>query len=502
MSIAGLDIGTSGCKCTIFADDGVLNSYAYREYSFEVGPFGYLELNPNTVWQNIVEVISEAVSNNDGDDVKAMSIISFGEAGVPIDKNGDVLYMSFPYTDPRGREECNELIQKVGKREIMSRSGHNPHPMFPACKLMWLRNHKRDVFDNMVTFMQYSDYILYKLSGEKYVDWSLASRTLMFNVINKDWDDVMMEAAGLSPDMFPKPVRAGIPIAEVNAKAADETGLKKGTILVLGGQDQIGAVIGGGALKAGQAVNSLGSVDCITPVFDRPLINDAMAEGSYSCVPHAVPDHYVTFVFNFSGGSMLKWYRDKFGQMAVKQGAAEGRSPYTIMEESAPDEPTGLLMLPHLQGASTPYMDIDAVGAVVGLTTRTDSGTFYRALMEGAAYEMMVNIDALKKAGVYIDRLTACGGGSRSPMWMQLRADLFNIPIDLLEFEEAGTLGAAVIAGAACGVFKDFEDGVNQLVKVKKTYYPNPKTNEIYEEHYTKYKRMYNCVREIMGRET
>jgi xylulokinase len=352
----------------------------------------------------------------------------------------------------------------------------------------------------MVTFLQYSDFILYRLTGEKAVDWSLASRTLVFNVTEKRWDPVLLEAAGLRADQFPRPVQAGVPLAPVLPSVAREIGLTERTVALLGGQDQIGAVVGGGAMEPGVALNGTGSVDCITPIFDAPNTGQAMRRFSFACVPFIRPDYYVTYAFSFYGGALLKWYRDRFGQAAMAAAAARNMSVYAYLESTAPPEPTGILVLPHFSGAATPYMDIHSVGAVVGLTADTDGAALYRALMEGVAYEMRVNLDCLREAGVPVRRLIASGGGSRSPMWMQMRADLFDLPVAVPEVEEAGTLGAAVMAGAACGVYRDVADGVKRLVRIRRTYTPDPVRHEQYMEIFERYRRMYRCVKQIMGR--
>jgi len=286
-------------------------------------------------------------------------------------------------------------------------------------------------------------------------------------------------------------------VASITKRAAEMIGFPEGTILVLGGQDQIGAAVGAGILKNGQAVNGMGSVDCITPVFDRPVINSDMGNAGFACVPYVKDDHYVTYAFNFSGGSLLRWYRDKFCQIENDHAKSVGTSVFGLLESSMPKDPTGLLVLPHWQGAATPYMDIHSVGAIVGLKMNTDRYTLYRALLEGIAYEMKMNILSLSEAGVAIDKLTACGGGSKSPGWLQMRADIFNLPIDVLEVEEAGTLGAAGMAGNACGLFDSLEQGVARLVKIKKTYFPNPQRNQAYMDYFEKYKRMYTCIKEI-----
>lgn len=489
MSVAGLDIGTSGCKCTIFEQDGRITSYAYKDYPIIVQHNGYMELNPNVVWSAVKSVIRKATNQHNGSTIKAMCITSFGEAGVLIDKKGEVLYNSMLYADPRGEAQCQQLIEKLGRWEITSRSGHNPKPMYSAPKLMWLRDNELKLFSNAEKFLQYSGYILYKLSGEKYEDYSLSSRTLMFNVRDKKFDDLLLSAAKLDKELFPQPIQTGRPISEIGSLMAAEIGLPKGTILVLGGQDQIAAAVGGGAIYDSMAVNGMGSVDCITPIFNKPNINKDMEKYSYGCIPYVIDNHYVTYAFNFAGGSLMRWYRDNFGHAS-----------YTEMEQSASKEPTGLLVLPHIMGAATPYMDAESKGAIIGVTVDTDNSTMYRAMMEGVAMESKINIDCLDSAGVKINRLTACGGGSRSNMWLQIKADVFNMPIDVLEVEEAGTLGAAVMAGSACGLYKDIPDGVDKLVKLKKTIYPGESNREKYTEIYERYKRLYNIIREIDGR--
>lgn len=498
MAVVGLDIGSGGCKCTIFNEDGKVSALSFMEYELQSDGHGYYELNPNTVWEAVCHVCKSAISQHKGSDVKALCITSFGESGVLMNKSGQVLYNSLMYSDRRGEQQCQRLTDRLGAKTIMKKSGHSPHPMFSVSKLMWIKDNEPEIFNEADTFLQYSDFILYKLSNEKYIDWSLASRTMLFDVENKKWDSVLLEAAGLKEGMFAKPVQAGKIVATISRQAAELTGFPVGTALLLGGQDQVGAAIGAGILKLGQAVNGMGSVDCITPVFDKPIINSSMAKYGYACVPYALKDHYVTYAFNFSGGALLRWYRDKFAEHEKSDAEKKGCSVFEVLESMMPKEPTDILVLPHWQGAATPYMDIHSVGAIVGMDMNTDRYVLYRALMEGVAYEAKMNIDALAKAGIKIEHLTACGGGSRSNSWLQLRADIFNIPIDVLEFEEAGTLGAAVMAGVACGMFDDIEDGVQRLVRTKKTYTPNTRNHHRYIGSFSKYKKIYQHIKQIV----
>ncbi|MFO7611567.1 MAG: FGGY-family carbohydrate kinase [Clostridia bacterium] len=500
MAVAGLDIGTGGCKCTMFADSGKVSTYSYMEYSPEKTPSGYIELNPDLVWKSVLHVLKQAVEGHSGENIKAMCITSFGEAGVFLDKDGNVLRNSLLYTDFRGKEQSQKFLNKLGLEKIVSRSGHIPHPMYSFSKIMWVMDNEPEIYKATDSFLQYSDFILFKLSGSKFVDWSLASRTCLFNIKEKIFDELLLDAADIDAGIFPAPVQPGTAVAKIKPGLALELGLDKNVKLILGGHDQICAALGAGVIKAGSAVNGIGSVDCITPLFDNPVMNSKMTDSGFSCVPYMIPDHYVTYAFNYSGGALLRWYVKKFGNGALNGWDAADSNIYQALESRAPKSPTNLLVLPHFQGAATPYMDTDATGAIIGLTSDTDAFSLYRGIMEGVAYEAKVNIDALLESGIAIDRISTCGGGSRSPMWMQLRADIFNIPVDALEVEEAGTLGAAIMAGTACGIYKSLEDGVKRLVRIKDTYYPDEENALFYKKQYSKYKKIYGGIKEIEGR--
>ncbi len=497
MSVAGLDIGSGGCKCTIFNENGSISAYEFAEYELEKGSFGYMELDPNDVWDKVQEVCLKATSMHHGNRIKALCITSFGESGVLLNKKGEVIHNSLMYSDPRGEEQCIRLIEKLGRKEILQRSGHSPHPMYSASKLLWIKENEPDIYKEADAFLQYGDFILFKLTGEKKVDWSLASRSMLFNVREKIWDDVLLDGAGIEKDLFSESVQAGKAISEVLSEAARRTGFPEGTIVLLGGHDQVAAAVGAGVLKNGQAVNGMGSVDCVTPVFDRPILNEKMGKFGFACVPYVIDNHYVTYAFNFSGGSLIRWFRDKFCEAEVTLANKKGISMFDLMDPRAPDGPTGLLVLPHWQGAATPYMDINAVGAIIGMDMKVDKYVLYRAIMEGTTYEMKLNMMRLAEAKVKINRLIACGGGSRSTVWLQLRADIFNLPIDVLEVNEAGTLGSAIMAGSACGLFNSIEDGINRFVRIRKTYNPNPKTHQQYLEQYNKYELMYENIKNI-----
>jgi xylulokinase len=499
MALVGLDIGTSGCKSTIFDIEGNICSYAYKEYGIETDSSGKAELNADDVFKAVKYVLGMSVKKYKGEKITALSVSSFGESAVPVDNKGRVLHNSLLYTDKRGTVQCERLINKLGLENIMDITGVRAHPMYTVNKLMWFKENMDELYKKVWKFMLYEDFILFKLGHEPVIDYSLASRTMAFNITDKKWSNNILEAAGINEKLFSSVASPGTVIGNINRSIAEEIGLPLDTKLVTGGHDQVCAAVGAGIIKGRKAVDGIGTVECITPAFDQPVANSFMLENNFACVPHAKEGMYVTYAFNFTGGALLKWYRDNFAAAEIEQAKKTGESVYKILDQKTDEEPTDILVLPHFAGAGTPYMDVNSKGAIVGLSFDKTSGHLYKAMLEGVTYEMMYNIECLARAGVDIDELRAVGGGAKSDVWLQLKADMTGKKVSNLNVDEAGTLGTAIIAGTATKVYKNMEDAVNKLVKIRKVYNPNIKKHEIYLEQYDKYKRMYSRVKEIIS---
>lgn len=525
MKIAGLDIGTTGCKCTVFSEEGVCLGNAYRDYPVRRTAESH-EMDVSAVMEGVYSVIRKMAA--EFPDIGGLGVTSFGETFVLTDEKGNPLHPAMLYTDPRGAEECSELTSRLGARSIAHITGLRPHEMYSICKLMWMKKHRPEIYKAAKHVFLMEDYVVFHLTGKAQIDYSLASRTMAFDIRALDWSSQVLEAAGIDRKLFSVCVPAGSRAGTILPIAAEKTGLSLETQIVSVSHDQVAAAVGTGAFDGSVAVDGAGTVECVTPVYDSLPDMDGMYQGYFSIVPYVIPGKYVAYAFSYTGGSLMQWCVDTLAKHEKNLAKAAGLSANEYLErmyaeeydhaevqrepsggekklrntdgsaEAEEGKPTGLLVLPHFAGAATPYMDTGSKGAILGLTAATTVSDIYRACMEGVVYEMYLNVRALENSGACFTRLYATGGGARSAEWMQMKADMLNLPVTALKTVEAGTVGSAMLTGIAIGIFGNLEDAAEHMVEKTVTYMPRPGMNKKYMEIFERYSKVYNAVRPLM----
>ncbi len=501
MSLLGLDIGTTGCKAIVFSVEGEILAHAYREYGVVYPQPGWVEIDPNKVWLCVSEAINEVAHRVRSDPVKALSVTTLGEAFTPIAEDGTLLGNSITCVDSRGVEQTEFWNRTLGKERVFQITGMPLHIGYSLPKLMWLKDERPEIFSKARKFLCYEDFAYFKLGLEPTIDYSLAGRTMAFDVREKKWSDEMFSAAGINPDVMATPRPAGEVVGEIPASIASELGLPAGTIAVTGGHDQPVNALGGGVISEGVAVDGLGSTECVTVGFNEPPLNEKMLAANYPVYPHVKQGMYVSLAFSFTGGNLLRWYRDTFAGDMVKEAERTGADVYDLILRDVPEGPTGVYVLPHFTGTGTPYMDPDSKGTITGLTLETTREQFIKALIEGVTYELQLNLRTLEEAaGVKIDRLRAMGGGAKSKMWLQLKADITGKEVVSLAVSECGCLGAAILAGVGIGEYSSVDEAVELLVSEKEVYHPDTDTHEQYAEKTTIYSELYPALKEITHR--
>lgn len=494
MKIAGLDIGTTGCKLSVFNENGKYLDRVYQDYPLKRSNNEH-EINVEVIWDKIIEIIQAMTRKYP--DIMGIGVASFGETFVLTDNDGKPLHHAMLYTDPRGREECEELSQKIGNTRISAITGVKPHEMYSISKLMWMKKNKPDIYGRAEYAFLIADYVVYRLTGNAQTDYSLASRTMAFNITSLNWSNEILLTAGIKKELLPKPVPSGTSAGRILPKLSELTGLNKETIIVSIGHDQLAATVGAGVFDSREAAEGAGTVECIIPVYDKLPNLKTLYEGGYAVVPYVIPGKYIAYAFSYTGGALIQWCVDTLAKKEKELAKNEGISVNELLEGDYED-PTGILVLPHFAGAATPYMDIGSKGAILGLTTSSTVRDIYKACMEGVVYEMQINMEQLRKSGIHFEMMHATGGGAKSQVWMQMKADVLNIPITALETGDAGTVGSAMLTGVAVGCFENLEKAKVCMVEKQQVYKPNMEMHKKYMKIYERYKCVYDAVRPLV----
>ncbi len=483
MKIGGIDVGTTGCKLTTYDELGNLLNQEYETYEISRNA-GEFEIDGAVIW-NGIKVLIKKTTDKIGN-IDAIGITSFGETFVMLDDADNILCPSMLYTDPRGAAEAKSFDAE----RVMRIAGVKPHAMYSLPKIMWIKNNKPEIYEKTKRIMLFEDFIVYMLTGVAQLDQSLAARTMGLDIRACDWSRELFEFAGVDIDKMSKGVTSGTIAGEVKKELSDELGLSK-TIIVNSCHDQVASATGSGAFDVGMAVDGTGTVECVTPIFDKIPENKEIYEDCYSVVPYIEKGKYVCYALSFTGGAAIKWFRDT---LSCKES-------YDDLNAQIDNEPGDILVMPHFAGAANPYMDSSSKAVFLGVTLETTKADLYKAVMEGVTYEMLLNLKHLEKARIVPEKLYATGGGAKSEVWLQMKANILGCPITALDAPEVGTVGTIMLTGTAIGAFSGLENAKAIMVKEGKTYYPDSEKHKKHMKIYQRYEKIYKSVRPLLEEE-
>lgn len=493
MSYLGLDVGTTGCKAVVFDERGRQLSSAYREYHVVSPQEGFAKLDSSRVVDSCAAVIKQAAAAAPRDPVAGIGISSQGEAFTPVGPDGDFLGSAMVSSDSRAASIAREWPAAFGAQRLYEITGHTAHPMFTLFKLLWLRNNRPDVWAQTKSFYCFEELIHQRLGIEPAISWPLAGRTMLFDVRKHDWSDEILSAIDLDRSKLARPLASGEVVGAIPHWSAMELGLHDDVVVVAGGHDQPCGALGAGVASADRAVYGMGTVECITPAFSSPVFSPEMMKSNLCTYDFTVPGMYTTVAYSLTGGNALQWFRDELGQAEAAEADRAGTSAYELLLRQMATEPTSLMALPYLTPSGTPYFDTETKGAILGLRLTTKRSEILRALIEGVAFEMRLNLDILDRSGVAIKELVATGGGARNRKLIQLKADVLNRPIGIAETTEAGCMGVAMLAKAAV-TGESISKIAREWAGVSDVVEPDPGNAAIYAERFQDYLRLYPTI--------
>ncbi len=497
MSLLGIDIGTSGCKAAVFSLDGRLLSLAYQEYDYDHDQPGWAELDSQAVWNKIKETIHAAATGAQSDPIQALSVSSLGESVVPVSADRRILGPSLLNFDVRGAEYLPDLAKRLDNERLYRINGNTLGNNYSLTKLLWMKEHQPNLYKETWSLLHWSGFVAFMLGADAAVDYSLANRTLLFDVNHCDWSDELLDLTRLDREKLPPAVPSGTVIGTVAGPVAEELGLPSGIPIVSGGHDQSMNGIGCGVIAPGQAMYGMGTYLCMMPVFDRRPAPQVMIAHGFNTEHHAAPNLFVSFIYN-QGGVVVKWFRDTFAASERAAARMTGEDLYTRLMAEMPPGPSRVMALPHFTITGPPAFIDDSSAVIAGLKLETQRGEILKGLLEAMTFYLREPFEDLPGSGIQIESFRVVGGGSKSDAWVQLCADILGRTFLRPAIHEAGAMGAAILAGAGSGIFSSLESGVQAMVKLEHTFEPDPAMQSRYNERYALYRQFYPLISQYL----
>lgn len=489
MILAGLDIGTSGSKITLFKDTSYLDSF-YTKYNYELNNIDLIDVN--SIFEAILEMLNKVFKKYK--QVDALGITSFGETFVLLDKDDNVLMNSYLYTSKEGFKEAHTIERKLSKKVLGYISGQIGDNMFSLPKLLYIKNNYKKIYKQIDKVMLIEDYIVYKLTKVRTIDYSLACRTLAFDINKKVFSDTILNKFNIKKELWSKPVKSGTFAGFLLDEYQNKFNLKQKVKIYCISHDQVSNSLGSGILKPYDAVDGNGTCECISVCYKYEDIKPFLYNYGYGVIPYLHNDLYLSYILNYTGGSLIDYILKTYFIDDLKK---YKENIYEFIELNLKDEISDVLVLPYFLGNLTPYKDKKIKGAILNLSLDTTKFDIYKATLESLCFEMKLNLDIFEENGIKINNLYASGGSSVSEYYLQLKANIFNKDIIQLENKDSGTLGCLIMLGKEEGLFDSYEDGIKKIVKIKKVFHPNNRIHKAYKEKYFRYKKIYKNIRKI-----
>jgi xylulokinase len=497
--ILSTDLGTSAIKTALFDETGKLVAASNHEYPLITPSALVVELEVETYWNAFKDGVRDVMAESgvDPSAIAALGISAQGETLIVVDKAGKPLRNAIVWMDSRAQEEGEYLNDRFKDSDIYGITGQvSIVPTWPAAKILWLRKHEEKTFKNAWKYLLIEDYFIYRMTGQLAAEGALLCSTTYWDIKKKTYWKEMLGEIGISEDQLPAIKEPGDPVGPILPAIAKELGLSEKTVVCMGLLDQAAGAIGVGNVAPGVFSECTGSALAIVATVDHPIKD---RKNRMPCHYHGIRNTYMAHTFT-TGGMVMKWFRDKFCESELAVGALSGLDPYEVMGMEAAKAPLGsdgLVMLPHLQGAMAPENDPKAKGVFFGITLAHTRAHFIRSIMESIAFLLQRNIEVVEEMGIVVSEIRSLGGGSRSDLWNQIKADVTGKPVVLTESMEQACLGAAIVAGAGIGLFKNLQDASRSMVKIRKRFEPNPENHIRYAEYYKKYVRLYEALKPV-----
>lgn len=498
--LLGIDLGTTAIKIGLFNQKGGKIATATQEYNLLTPSNFVVEQEVDSYWKAFKKCLAVVLNNAqiNVNDIAALSFSVQGETLIVIDENGKPLRNAIVWMDNRAQEESDKLAAHFTNERIHSVTGQvSMQAMWPAAKILWIKNNEPEVFCNVYRFLLLEDYFIYRLIGKFVAEGSLLCSTILWDINTKKYWPEMLQYLGISEVQLPEIVEPGSSAGTLKQDVAAELGLCTDTLVVVGALDQACGAIGVGNVRPGTFSESTGGALAVVTIVNKPVFDK---NSEIPCFYFGIPNHYMIHAFS-TGGMAIRWLRDNLCTEEMRVGDLTGINAYALMDRAAMQiEPgsEGLIFLPYMQGSGPPDSNQAAKGVIFGLTLRHTKSHIIRALMESISVVLFRMIESIRAMGIIISEIRSLSGGAKSPYWCQMKADITGIPVHTMKnTEDAACLGAAILAGVAVGAWSSVSEAADSIVEYDREFLPDTSSKVVYDVLVTTYKKLFVALRDV-----
>ena len=493
------DLGTTGDKATLFSDEGRLIASFFIAYLTYYPKTGWAEQDPADYWEAFCKTTKALISET-GIKPSDIAVVSFSGqmmAALPVDRDGNALRNSIIWADLRATKQAGEIAGNIGEDNVYRLTGHRLSASYSASKIMWIKDNEPEIYKNTAKFVHAKDYVVSRLTGRIFSDYSDASGTNLLDIRSLEWSGELIAASGIDKNKLPDLIESTDVAGKLTRSAASQCGLAEGTPVVIGAGDGPCATCGAGVVKSGEAYIYLGTSTWMGLATEKPLIDPMKRTSTFS---HFHKGLYMPAGTMQAGGGSLKWFRDVLGGSETFSADISGLDAYDLLAKQAAKVPCGsegLVFLPYLMGERSPLWNPDARGCFVGLSMIHTKGHLVRSVLEGVAFNMKIIKEAFEEQGVDCRTIRIIGGGARSSFWRTIFADILEKPVSRLNFiDEATSVGAAIAGGVGVGIFSSIQDA-DRFIRIEEEAVPDEGNFPVYRKYYDIFKKTYEQLKGI-----
>ncbi len=499
--VLGCDVGSQSAKAILLTAAGSLAAEAAEDYAVDY-PAPLWAEQPAERWLSaLARAVRRALhaAQAPAASVRALAVAAQVDGIVPVDGAGQPLRPALIWMDRRAGPQCAQAEQAMDAGRLFARTGLNLDPTHVAPKIRWIADNEPHVDAQTAHYLLPGSFVARWLCGELAVDYSNASSTLLLDVVERRWAPDLCAAFGVDPARLAPVCAAATVLGPLRPAAAEALGLTPATLVLAGCGDEHAACLGAGILAPGRVGDIAGTAEPVCAALPAPRFDDTRLLETHC---HADPGQWLLENPGFVSGGNFRWYRDHFGQAEINAALGTPQTAYARLDAQAaavPPGSDGLVFLPCLMGAMAPTWDPEMRGAWLGFTLAHTRAHFARAVLEGSAYAVRDIVDRLRAMRLDVSELRVMGGGARSPLWNQIKADVCGLPVLVPAIHETTALGAALLALVGLGRFASLAEAAEQLVQLDQRFEPDPARQRAYHAPYQRYRQAYFALQPVFA---